>query len=249
LGAGLSIWYFYYSKKRVLSFKGFSFLKPLSKSIIKETFAIGASSFARHLASSVMSIVLYHMLLKYSGSTAVAAFGVIFRLLMFTFMPIFGVNQGFMPIAGYNYGAGSIKRVLSSIRVANYAATAMSVVSFFVMILFSRQLISLFSTDPELIEIGVHGLRIVALAFPLIGFQVIGSGLYQALGKAKGALILAMARQVLFLIPFVFLFPLIWNLTGIWAAFPASDILGAILTAVMIIIQIRRLKKEMIVVS
>jgi putative MATE family efflux protein len=244
LGAFMAIWYFYRSKHRVLSMKGLSFMAPINKKIVKETFAIGASSFARHIANSIMSIVLFNLLLKYSGSTAVAAFGVIFRLLMFTFMPLFGINQGFMPIAGYNYGAGSLKRVLTSIRVASLMATGLSVVSFIILLVFAKQLMSIFSTDQELIDIGTHGIRIVALAFPIIGFQIIGSGLYQALGKATGALILALARQVLFLIPFVVLFPMFWELTGIWAAFPTADFFSAGLTLVMVIIQIRRLKKE-----
>jgi putative MATE family efflux protein len=244
LGAIMSIWYFYRAKARVLSMKGLSFLAPLNKVYVKETFAIGASSFARHIANSLMNIVLFNLLIQYSGSTAVAAFGVIFRLLMFTFMPLFGINQGFMPIAGYNYGAGSLKRVLTSIRVANLTATLVSILSFVVMVVFAKQLMSIFSTDQELIDIGTHAIRIVVIAFPVIGFQIIGSGLYQALGKARGAIVLALARQVLFLIPFVILFPLAWDITGIWAAFPAADFFAAGLTLVMVLIQIRNLKRE-----
>lgn len=244
LGAIMSIWYFYRAKARVLSMKGLFFLAPLNKVYVKETFAIGASSFARHIANSLMNIVLFNLLIQYSGSTAVAAFGVIFRLLMFTFMPLFGINQGFMPIAGYNYGAGSLKRVLTSIRVANLTATLVSILSFVVMVVFAKQLMSIFSTDQELIDIGTHAIRIVVIAFPVIGFQIIGSGLYQALGKARGAIVLALARQVLFLIPFVILFPLAWDITGIWAAFPAADFFAAGLTLVMVLIQIRNLKRE-----
>ena len=249
IGATVSIWYFFKYKKRVLSLSGFSFFNKLNKKIIKETIAIGTSSFARHIAGSVMSIVLFHVLLSYSGSTAVAAFGVIFRLFMFTIMPIIGINQGFMPIVGYNYGAGNKQRVLSATRVAIIAASVMSFISFLLLFIWTRQFMSMFSTDPELIDIGTSALKIVVLAFPIIGFQIISSGMYQALGNATGAFILAISRQVMFLIPFVLILPLFMGITGIWVAFPASDILAGILSAIMLIVQVRKLKKESLVIA
>ncbi len=244
-GASMSFWYYYNSKKRVIGFTGLSFLQPFDSKIIKETLALGASSFARHIGNTLMSIALFQVLLHYSGSIAIAAFGIIFRLLMFTYMPIFGINQGFMPIAGYNYGARNFSRVLKSLQLANIAATSLSLISFVAMLVWSRELMSVFTADQDLVELGHRALQIVVLAFPLLGIQIIGSGLYQALGKSLGALFLALARQVVFLIPFVLLLPLLWGETGIWIAFPASDFLAGIITLVMIVAQSKLLRKQM----
>ncbi len=244
LAGVLSVWYYYGSKHRVLSLHGFSFLKPFHRGIVRETLALGASSFARHISNSLMSIALFHVLYLYSGSIAIAAFGIIFRLLMFTYMPIFGINQGFMPIVGYNYGARNISRVLEAIKFANIFTTLLSVVAMVLMLIWSRELISVFTTDQALIDMGSPALRIVIIAFPVLGLQIIGSGLYQALGKPKQSLFLALVRQVIFLIPLVLILPLFFSLNGIWAAFPVADFLAALVTIIMVYMQMRILRRN-----
>jgi Na+-driven multidrug efflux pump len=161
---------------------------------------------------------------------------------MFIFMPLFGINQGFMPIAGYNYGANNIQRVLDVMKKAIIWSTFFCFVAFFVFFFFARQLLGIFTTEPELLDIGTKAMRIFIVAFPVIGFQVVGSGLYQALGKAKASLFLAMARQLLFLIPFVLLFPLVWGESGIWYSFPAADFLAAIITFFMMLFMVKKLR-------
>ncbi len=243
LGGIIAIWYYYHYPKRVLQFKAWSFMQPLNKAIVKETVAIGASSFARHVSNSVMNIALFHALYIHSGSAAIAAFGIVFRLLMFTYMPIFGINQGFMPIVGYNFGAGNLIRVIKAIRLANISATVFAVVSMFAMLIWSRELIAIFTTDFELIELGNFALKIVVLAFPVLGMQIVGSGLYQALGKAKESFFLAIVRQIVFLIPLVLILPIYFGLVGIWASFPISDFLASVITIFMVIYQVKFLKK------
>ena len=105
-------------------------------------------------------------------------------------------------------------------------------------------MISIFTTDPELVRIGSKAMRIFIIAFPVIGFQIVGSGLYQALGKAKASFFLAIARQALFLIPFVLLFPLQWGEAGIWYSFPAADFLSAIITFFMVVHLVKKLRKD-----
>jgi putative MATE family efflux protein len=244
VGMALSIWYYTLNKKSILKLDLKILLSIPDKKIILETIAIGASSFGRQIASSTMTIVLNHSLLYYSGSSAIAAFGIIFRLAMFIFMPLFGINQGFMPIAGFNYGAKKNKRVLEAMKLANIWSTAFCVLAMIVFYFFAVDLVKIFTTDPELIRIGSKALKVFIIAFPVIGFQIVGSGLYQALGKAWASLFLALARQALFLIPFVLLFPLKWGETGIWYSFPAADVLAAIVTFLMVIHLVKKLKNN-----
>jgi Na+-driven multidrug efflux pump len=129
-------------------------------------------------------------------------------------------------------------------RLANIWSTAFCIVAMVVFYFFAVDLVKIFTPDPVLIDIGSRALKIFIIAFPIIGFQIVGSGLYQALGKAWASLFLALARQVLFLIPFVLLFPLKWGESGIWFSFPAADFLAAIVTFFMVIHLVKKLKAD-----
>jgi len=240
----MSIWYFTYNPKSVLKLNFKQILTVPDKKITLETLAIGASSFGRQIASSIMTIALNNALLFYGGSASIAAFGIVYRLSMFVFMPLFGINQGFMPIAGFNYGANKHDRVIEVLKKANIWATIFCVIAMVLYFSFATTLIKIFTSDPQLIDIGSKALRIFILAFPLVGVQIIGSGLYQALGKAWSSLFLALSRQLLFLIPFVFLFPLKWGQTGIWMAFPAADVLAAAVSIIMVYSMVKKLKSK-----
>lgn len=163
-------------------------------------------------------------------------------------MPLFGFNQGFMHIAGYNYGAKDFKRVVHAIKVAVIGTTCFCIAAMVLFFAFSFNLISIFTSDNSVISHGGMVLRIFILAFPLIDFQIIGSGLYQALGKAKASLFLALSRQILFLIPFVLILPVFLGEKGIWISFPVADILSAVITAFMMLSLLKSLKKDQIFV-
>ncbi len=244
VGLSLSIWYYTFNPKSVLKINIPKLLTLPDKKITLETMAIGASSFGRQIASSVMSIVLNNTLLFYGGTSAIAAFGIVFRLTMVIFMPLFGINQGFMPIAGFNYGARKYHRVLAAFKLASIWSTIFCVVAMLCFYLFAPTLVSAFTTDKELIDIGSKALKVFILAFPVIGFQIVISGLYQALGKAWASLFLALSRQLLFLIPFVLVFPLIWGEKGIWYSFPVADVLAAVVAFFMVLSLIRKLKND-----
>lgn len=243
LGAIMAVWY-YTTGKGVLSISWSKLLSRPELPILKESFAIGSASFVRQMASTLIVILLNHSLLRYGGAVSVAVFGIIFRILMFNFMPLFGVNQGFMPIAGYNYGAKDFARVRHVLRASIRATTVFSFVSFIIFFFLSEQMITVFSEDASLVESGHIALRIIVITLPIIGFQVITSGLYQALGKVWPSIFLAMSRQVLFLIPFVLVLPLYYDLNGIWYSFPAADFMAAIVTLFMLLSEVRKLKKE-----
>jgi Na+-driven multidrug efflux pump len=159
-------------------------------------------------------------------------------------MPLFGLNQGFMPIAGFNYGAKKILRVLRGMKIAIIWSTSFCIATLILFFVFANSIVSVFTTDKELIAMATKSLRIFILAFPVVGFQIVGSGLFQALGKAKASMFLALARQVLFLIPFVLIFPKFWGENGIWFSFPISDFLAASVTFLMVVNLVKKLKKE-----
>ncbi|NIA23842.1 MAG: MATE family efflux transporter, partial [Proteobacteria bacterium] len=148
--------------------------------IIKEIFAIGSSAFARQVVGSITIIILNKLLSVYGGDMGIAVYGVIQRLLMLAYMPMFGIAQGLQPIVGFNYGAGLYERVKEVIKDSIIAASLISTLSFVILYLFPAFFISLFSKNVTLIEMGSGALRIITAAFPLIGFQIVASSMYQS---------------------------------------------------------------------
>jgi putative MATE family efflux protein len=197
--------------------------------IMRETVSVGLSAFSRQVAGSLLAVVLNNSLVFYGGDIAVAVYGVINRLLMVFIMPMFGVNQGFLPIVGYNYGARKMRRARESVKLASAVTTMIALSSSIVMFLFARQLISIFTDETELIESTIYALRIVILATPTIGVQVIASGMFQALGKALPALFLSLLRQIIIFIPLILVIPRFLGINGIWISFPLADLIAGFL--------------------
>ncbi|MEL4306027.1 MATE family efflux transporter [Methanococcoides sp. LMO-2] len=202
--------------------------------VFMETISIGASSFARSASGSLMIIVINNALAIYGGDIPIAVFGVVNRLFMFTFMPMIGIVQGLQPIVGFNYGAKNFDRVVSSTALAIKVTTVISIAGFMLLFLFPSQLFSIFTTDQQLIDAGRSATRIMVLAVPFVGFQIVGASIYQTLGKARPAFFLSISRQVLFLIPLVLILPQFFQLYGVWIAFPISDGLSFLVTFVML---------------
>lgn len=212
--------------------------------ILKETFAVGSSAFARQVAGSILAIILNNLLGLYGGELSIAVFGVINRLLMFTFMPMFGIAQGFLPIAGFNYGAKKYDRVKEVIKTATKVTTIFSLTAYAILMIFPEFLISIFTTDPDLISQGVWATRINVSVIFIVGFQVVGASLFQAIGKAGPALFLSMSRQILFFIPIVFLMSNLYGLAGIWATFPISDLLAFTVTLIFVLREMKILNQS-----
>ncbi|HDP90340.1 MAG TPA: MATE family efflux transporter [Thioalkalivibrio sp.] len=233
------IWYF--RSGRSLLRMGRLDLRP-DVGVLPEMFAIGASSLARVAAGSAMAIVLNNSIAHYGENVHLAVMGVIQRALMLFLMPQFGLIQGLQPIVGFNYGAGNTARVHGAVHRAVVAATALSSVGFGVLMLLPTPILSLFSSDPVLIDAGRGIVRVVIAMFPVVGYQIVGASLFQALGKAGPALFLSMSRQVLFLVPLTLLLPLWLGLGGIWWSFPAADGLSVVVTAVWVRHEMRLLR-------
>ncbi|KIL43350.1 multidrug transporter MatE [Jeotgalibacillus alimentarius] len=198
--------------------------------VVREITQIGSATFVRQTAGSLMFIAVNWMLVIYGGESAVAIFGIINRIMMFAIMPMFGIVQGMQPIIGYNYGAKLHYRVSETLKLGIGISTVMAIFVWAVTMLFPGAMMSVFSTDPEVISGGEEAMRFIFLIVPIIGFQMVTGGLYQALGKAKISFVLSMARQLIFLIPLVLILPTFLRLTGVWLAFPIADGLAFLLS-------------------
>jgi Na+-driven multidrug efflux pump len=232
--ATTSIYLVYYFLKGKSGIKFHLKNLALKGDILIETFTVGSAAFVRQVGGSILAMVLNNSLGYYGGDLAISVYAAINRLLMFVFMPMFGIVQGMQPIIGFNYGAEQFNRVKQTIHLSVIVTTIVSIFGFFILMIFPKQMIMIFNQDQALIEMGVSAIRIVVLAIPVVGFQVVGSSLYQALGKALPSLILSSTRQILFLIPLIIILPLRFQLTGIWYAFPTADLLSFIITFIMV---------------
>lgn len=204
------------------------------QSIQKEIFAIGISPFIRMSAMSLLVILLNNTLGKFGGDLAIAVYGIIMRILMFILTPVMGISQGLQPIAGFNYGAKNYKKTKESVKLAMIASTTIVTAGSLILYLFPKTLLGIFSDDSELIKFGEEALHLIVLAFPTIGFQMMGTTLFQAMGKAAQTFILTLSRQFIFLIPLVIILPRFFQITGVWISFPIADLLSALLTFFML---------------
>lgn len=211
-------------------------------SLLPEMFGIGMSSFTRVAAGSVLAMVLNNSIKHYGSDVDLAALGIINRVMLFFLMPMIGLVMGLQPIAGFNYGARNIPRVKEAIWTASKFATAMSTFAFVIMMLFPRQICMIFDKNPEVVNEGVFITRIIILILPFVGFQIVGASVFQALGRAWPAIFLSLTRQLVFLIPFLLLFPTFLGLTGLWVAHPVADFLSTAVTTAWMVREIRRLE-------
>lgn len=215
----------------------------LDLSLIKKITKLGTAPFALQVGSGMVIFTLNSVLEKVSGSYAVAAMTIVQGISMFFVMPIFGINQGLLPIAGYNYGAKLYSRVHQVLLKAIKAATVISTIGFLSIQFFSRYFIYIFTQNAETVKIATNGLRIYSLMMPFIGFQIVSSIYFQAIGKPKTTMFLSLSRQVIFLIPLVLLLSKIFGERGVWSAAPIADFLAFLITFYMIKIELKSLKK------
>ncbi len=227
LAAGYTFWFFFLGPTELrLHWKTLT----LRWKIVKEISSIGFVTLARQGTISVLSIVLNNSLFHHGGELAVAVYGVINRVMMFANFPVLGITQGFLPIAGYNYGAEKWKRVKESITTSVKGGTAVAVVIFAGIMIFPKALVGLFSQDANLLSATSPALVTAFLATPLITTQLVGSAYFQAIGKSIPALLLTLTKQGFFLIPLILVLPAFMGLQGIWWSFPIADVMAATVT-------------------
>lgn len=208
--------------------------------IFRKVTTIGFSSFVRHMAGSFVFAMVNTRLLVYGTEVSVAAYGIVMRLSRFLILPLIGISQGLQPIAGFNFGGGKYLKVREVCLVAFKWTTAAAIGGFILIQIFPEQLMRIFTSDPSLITAGKTALRLMMLGLWTVGFQITGTTVFQALGKAGEALILSMSREILFFIPLLIIMSGEFGLTGIWLTVPAADILAFTVTLILIL----RLRKK-----
>ncbi len=239
-----SIWVLshFMGKDRMIRFKKKYF--TLENHIVKSILSIGVAPFSMQIAGSIVVMLLNFQLLKYGGDLAVGALGIVNSISLVTIMIIIGLNQGAQPILGFSYGAKNIDRMFSTIKRTITIATAVTTVGFIICFFFPEWVIRFFTTDKELKNISIVALKISVVMFPLVGSQIVISNFFQSIGKAKIAMLLSLTRQVLFLIPLLIFVPRFFELNGVWASLPISDTLAVIVTTIVFILSVRKIKQE-----
>jgi len=237
---GLYILWFFLSKNSELKIN-FSHLK-LQSSIVSEISSLGFVTLSRQAVVSVTYLLMNNILYDFGGETSVTAYAIVGRMLMFALFPVFGITQGFLPIAGYNYGAQAYDRVEKTIATAiKYAAILASII-FVMLMVFPLPITKMFTSDVEVLKETPDAMRWVFAATPIIAVQLIGAAYFQAVGKAIPALLLTLTRQGFFFIPLIFILPKFYGELGVWMAFPISDVLSTIVTAIFLHREVKRLK-------
>ena len=211
------------NKELNLSLKGF---KP-EKGIIRSIYMVGIPSTVMTSITSVTTFALNMILIQFS-TTATAVFGVYYKLQSFVFMPIFGINNGIIPIISYNYGAKKKQRITESIRLSIIYATGIMFAGLLIFQLFPEQLLSLFNASEDMIAIGVPSIRIISWCFVLAGFNIIATTIYQAFGKGMISLFSSIIRQLVVLIPLAYVLSLTGNINAVWWSYPLAELAAAI---------------------
>lgn len=221
------VWFFVYKSEMHLAWHHFAF----RNTIVKEITTLSFVTFSRQGVVSILAIILNHTLYTYGGEHSVTVYGIISRMLMFALFPVLGITQGFLPVAGYNYGAQNYHRVKESILISIKYAGILAILIFIVILTFARPIVAIFTNDPAVIAETPNALRWVFAASPIIAVQLIGAAYFQAAGKARQALFLTLTKQGFFLIPLVLILPNFFGIFGVWVAFPIADVLSTLITA------------------
>lgn len=216
----------------------------LRRKIVADSLSIGMAPFLMNAASCAIVILINQSLIKHGGDLAVGAYGIINRVAFLFIMIVMGLNQGMQPIAGYNFGARLYDRVNKVLKLTIIMATCIMTIGFLIGELFPHAIASVFTNDKTLIDLVVTGLRIVLIFFPIVGFQMVTSNFFQSIGMAGKAIFMSLARQVLFLLPCLIIFPPLFGVKGVWVSMPAADLLASIVAAYMLISQYRKFKIE-----
>ena len=206
----------------------------LKQRIVKNIMSIGVSPFCMQLCACFVVILINKSLQKHGGDLAIGAYGIVNGITFMFIMIVMGITQGMQPIAGYNYGAEKFGRVTQVFKYSILYATIVMTLSFLLCEFMPGPLIRMFTQDSRLIEFAEEGMRIIVLVNPVIGFQIVVGHFFQSIGMPKKSIFLSLSRQLLFLIPMLFVLPEFFGTKGVWMSMPAADSISAIVAAVMI---------------
>ena len=214
--------------------------------IMRESLMVGLPQLLINLCACLVAATMTRSLTVYGGDVAVGAFGICNRLLLLVVMISIGLNQGMQPIAGYNFGARRYDRVVGVLRITLVWATVVTLSGFVVGTFFAEPIVTLFAKDsPELVGTASHALNCMVMCFPIVGIQIVSTAFFQSIGYAGKSIFLSLTRQLIFLVPAIFILPHFFDdpLEGLWHAAPAADALASVLAITLLIIYVRKLQR------
>ena len=218
----------------------FSFDFELSGKIISCGFAFWIAQ----MAMGLISLVYNSQLGKYGGDTAISVYAVVSSIMTFVIMPASGISQGIQPIVGNNFGAGNYRRVMATLYQASAFSVGVTCVIWLIVMLFPEAILLSFGASEKMLKIGVTGLRTNFCITPVLGFVMLVTTFFQLIAKPLPSIVITFLRQILFLIPFIYIFPMVWGMNGIFAAQPVSDTCALILCIVLVVRQQRQLYRK-----
>lgn len=239
-----------HSKKSLLEIHVTHFFK-FDFALVKETLSVGFPTFLRNATAAVLVIIINRLINQYVASDpalTISIYGIINRVINFTFMPAFGIIQGLTPIVSYNYGAKNYKRLKEAISFATKLIMIYFFLGFVFIMTLAPQIFAIFSesNNVSFISDGANAIRIISIGFLLVGFQIIVSSIMQAFGYPIRALIVTISRQIIFFIPFIYIFTSTYGSIGIWIAFPAADILAGIIGIIILVAEMKSIHSKAI---
>jgi putative MATE family efflux protein len=221
----------------------------LRKDITLKIISIGMAPFLVQSCASLVSMLNNNALKEYGGDLHIGAFSIVNRIALLFIMFVNGLNQGMQPIVGYNYGAKLYDRVLKTLRMGIFCGVAITTTGFLCAEFLPHVIAGFFADGStpmgrELIDLAAHAMRIVMMAMPIVGFQIVASNFFQSIGKPRRAIALSVTRQVIFLVPLLIFMPRFFGIEGVWYCMPIADVASAILAAVLLVIQVRKLRQN-----
>ena len=214
----------------------------LKRQLVTNIIAIGISPFLMNVTSCVIVIVMNNQFVRYGGDMAVGGYSIANSVVMMFFMFVMGMCQGMQPIVGYNYGAEKYDRMLRCLFITIGCATAILLVGWGLSMLFPREIARIFTTDETLIELSARGIKLDMLVFFVVGSQATITHFFQSIGKVKVSIFLSLSRQLFLLLPMAYVFPLFWDLDGVWYSMPASDFGSFAMTIPMLMWYMKKFK-------
>lgn len=213
--------------------------------IFRNIIAIGMSPFAMNVCSCIVVIFINNALTRHGGDMAVGAYGITNKIAFIFIMINMGMNQGMFPIAGYNYGAHKYDRMLTALKYTTIVAVSIATLGFVIAQTLPYECARLFTTDQHLINISARAIEINMIVFPLVGLQMVCTGFFQSIGKAKVSMFLSLSRQLLFFLPLLLVLPNIYQVDGVWMSQPISDAVSAVVALVILMRYIKKFKADM----
>ena len=235
------IMYLFSNKQRIIHFR--RGIYKLKFRFIKDMISVGMAPFLMNSAACAVVIIINKQLYYYNGDLAIGAYGIVNRVLFLFVMVVLGLNQGMQPIAGFNYGARKYQRVTQVLKYTILAATVVLTAGFLVCELFAGAISRCFTTDPQLVQMSAKGMRIAVSCFPVAALSMVISNFFQSIRIPSKAIFLSLSRQLIVLLPALFILPPIFGEAGIWMSLPLSDALASIIAIILLRNQFNHFKK------